>query len=253
MQKSEMDRIKRNNEIEEFIYRNESDRFIPPFALKTIKRDDYPWEEEYVGNIPKITKEYFRCRGNMNHPEQVKISKEGKPTYHHDCGGIESHSLPMKNSQEFVYPIFINLLNYIQRITEKKVVITCAHRCPKHNLYADSSDTYQRSKHQVGAEVDFYVEGLEFHPEKVLEIIKQFYQEFSSHLGSEWHKFSYNREKEQLFNKEIAIRISRENQNRDFDNEHPYPYLTIELKYDTQNERAVQYQWQEALSGYVRW
>lgn len=254
MQKSEMDRIKRNNEIEEFIYRNETDQFIPSFSLKPMKKEEYPWEEEYVGNIPKITKEYFRCQGKTTHPEQVKVSKEGKSTYHHDCGGIESHSLPMKNSQEFVYPIFITLLNHIQKVTEKKVVITCAHRCPKHNLYADPSDVYQRSKHQVGAEVDFYVEGLEFEPERVAEIIKQFYQESRTYLGkAEFQRFTYNKEKEQLSNKEIAIRISRENQNRDLDNHHPYPYLTIELKYDIEKERAVQYQWQEALSGYVRW
>ncbi len=254
MQKSEMERIKRNNEIEEFIYRRESDHFIPPFSLIPVKREKYPWEEEYVGNIPRITKEYFRCRGKATHPTISRASKEGSETYHRDCGGIESHSLPMRNNQEFVYPVFINLLNYIQKITERKVIITCAHRCPKHNLYVDPYDVHQRSKHQVGAEVDFYVEGWEQTPEKVFDVIKKFYLEFPPYQGSsEWKKFVYSAEKEQLSNKEIAVKISRENQNRDLDNDHPYPYLTIELKYDIELGRAVQYQWQEALNSYVRW
>ncbi len=254
MQKSEMERLKRNNEIEEFIYRKESDHFIPPFALNPIQRDSYPWEEEYVGNIPKITKEYFRCRGRIDHPEQMRPLKDGKPGYYHDCGGLESHSLPMKNNKEFVYPLFINLLNYIQKVTGKRVVITCAHRCPKHNIYADPSDVYQRSKHQVGAEVDFYVEGFEYQPEKVLEMIKQFYREYPAYKNHpEWQKFVYNAEKEQLSNKEVFVRISWEDQNRDFDNSHPYPYLTLELKYDIEANRSIQYQWQEALNGYARW
>ena len=86
-------------------------------------------------------------------------------------------SLPLLNNKEFIYPILIDLLNYIQDKSDKKVVITSGHRCPEHNAYIDSSKENQASKHMIGAEVSFYVKGLEDQPEKVIKLIQSYYQE----------------------------------------------------------------------------
>ena len=83
----------------------------------------------------------------------------------------------MKGDKEFVYPILIDLLNEVQAKTRGKVVITCGHRCPVHNAYADNSSYNQNSKHMIGAEVDFYVQGLESPPEEVFELLMSHYKE----------------------------------------------------------------------------
>ncbi|MBI5274652.1 MAG: hypothetical protein HY860_06350 [Chlamydiales bacterium] len=254
LEQSQNERIKRNNEVEEFIYRNDNEKVYPDVVWIVQEREKYPWEEEYLGTIPKITKEYFRCKGKSDNKEQIRYNKNSQPVYYHDCGGVEKHSLPLMDDKEFIYPVLINILNYIQQESNKRVVITCGHRCPKHNLYADKVDASQRSKHQVGAEVDFYVEGLERQPKQVIEMIQNFYQQDSFYKDKrEFTHFFENKEKKNWYNKEIVVRLSEEDENRDFDNRHPYPYLTIEIKYDIITGKPLQYNWQKALNGYMRW
>ena len=142
------------------------------------KRVDYPWDESFTGSYPRITLDFFRCKGTVLNPV-ITVAKELKePARYYDCGGVSKHGLPLKEGNEFIYPILLKLLNYIQLVTGKRVVITSGYRCPKHNLYVDSAVYNQISKHMIGAEVDFYVQGLEEDPKFIVELIFRYYQEF---------------------------------------------------------------------------
>lgn len=253
MEKSQKEKLKRNNEVEELIYRNHTEKqyVVEPFRQQA--REKYPWEEEYIGTLHKITKEYFRCRGRVDNSEIIRKNHQGIKLYYHDCGGIEKHSLPIREEKEFIYPILIDLLNYVQLKTQKRVVITCGHRCPKHNVYATEEGEAKYSKHMVGAEVDFYVEGMEKKPREIAKILTQYYLEEKKYQNQIHYQHFVSSSNKKLHNKEIEIRISDENENRDFDNKHGYPYLTIEVLYDFDQRRRVHYNWNQAFNGYLRW
>jgi hypothetical protein len=177
LEKSEEENLRRQHAKGEFIYRHHDEmRYAiqtPPHCI----RDKYPWEKTHVGSHLKITKEYFRCRGSSVNPPHPDHKDPTRPANYFDCGGSAKHSLPLYNDQEFVYPILIDLLNYLQAKTGCKVVITCGHRCPTHNSYADNTVYNQNSKHMIGAEVDFYLQGMEQKSEEVVRLIMDYYKD----------------------------------------------------------------------------
>lgn len=138
-------------------------------------------------------------------------------------------------------------------------MITCGHRCPKHNSYADPSKENLVSKHQIGAEVDFYVEGMENKPLEVLEHLFTFYKETALYQGKRefdtFHRFKGKGARASTspwFNKEIFIQLFQPDEERDLDNAHPYPYLSIQVRFDRDTEEQVAYQWKKAHLGYPR-
>lgn len=168
--------------------------------------------------------------------------------------------MPLRAQQEFIYSILIDLLNEIQIKTGRRVVITCGHCCPEHSLYLDASPINQTSKHLIGAEVDFYVEGLEKEPEKVVEIILAFYREQLKYKGlKEFQEFKrYEKGETNVtllpwYNKEIFVKIFNETEGRDFDNRHPYPYVSIQVRYDWDLKEKVVYSWEKAFRQFYRW
>ena len=54
------------------------------------------------------------------------------------------------------------------------------------------------------------------------------------------------------YNKEVAITLYQETEGRDFDNSHSYPYISIQVRYDKDNRRPVQYNWHQAQNGFVK-
>jgi len=247
MEESEKDLIRKRNETSEKIYRFHDDYFFHVADPVLQKPEKYPWEENTPSSILKITKEYFRCKGSSLNLDR----EEGMRTIS-DCNGINGHGLPYRDGKEFIYPILIDLLNYIQEKTKKKVILTCGHRCPRHNTYCDLSRTNQTSKHQIGAEVDFYVEEYEQNPIEIIKYLMQFYRE----KGNEnyYHFIQKGKSAKQLkwYNKEILISVNQNTDFRDYDNRHPYPYITIELLFDRQKEKLVEYSWKQANNGYLR-
>jgi hypothetical protein len=211
-----------------------------------------------IGNYPRISKEFFRCKGtSLNLP--LAEGEGDKKTYYQDCGGGGSHSLCLRANKEFIYPVLIDLLNYIQTKTKKKVVITCGHRCPQHNAYADRSAFNQTSKHMIGAEVDFYVEGMERAPMKVVELIMQYYRSTDPYSGhTEYEQFlRYDKSDTNVstmpwFNKEILIKLFKDHEGRDLDNQHSYPYISLQVRYDRDQKERVVYTWERAFKGYHR-
>jgi len=242
----------------EFIYRkhNESLFQIPLPQKNPLKL--YPWDKEHAGNYPRITKEFFRCKGSSLNPCNV-IQKNEESLRFYDCGGAEKHSLSLKESKEFIYPILIELTNYIQSETKKRIVITSGHRCPEHNAYVDPSPSNQYSKHMIGAEVAFYVQGLEEKPEVIINLIQKFYQQ-SQYAGQKeyqefkrYEKNDSNVSTQPWFNKEIFIKLFNKKEGRNFDNRHPYPYISVQVRFDRDTNEKVTYTWEKAFKNYHRW
>lgn len=159
----------------------------------------------------------------------------------------------MKDDKEFIYPTLLNLLNAIQDQTGKRVVITTGHRCPQHNQYADPSPYHYGSKHMMGAEVDFYVEGLETSPLEIIALVqKQYendpkYREFERFDAAKldvstpaWH------------NGEIFMKLYLADEGRDFDNQHPYPYISIQIQRDRETGERVRFD-ETAAQNFLRY
>lgn len=259
MEHSEQEKLRQLNANAEFVHRNHDEyHYVLQTPIHKI-REKYPWEMAYIGKHPKITKEYFRCKGSSMNPLHVDHKDPFRPVNYFDCGGFQKHSLPMKGDQEHIYPILIDLLNYLQAKTGCKVIITCGHRCPVHNSYADNSIYNQNSKHMIGAEVDFYVQGMEHRPYDVVALIMAYYKEIPLYQGEKPYQEFQRLETAKLnvvtppwYNKEILIKLYQKDEGRDFDNRHPYPYLCLQVRFDRDLNESVIGSWQKAFHGYRR-
>lgn len=255
LEESERSRLRKMNAKGEFIYRSAEEKSYVTAPPEKRERASYPWEEGLVAGQFKITKDFFRCRGSLR--SEPLVSQTGEHLF--DCGGGEQHSLPLKEGKEFIHPVLPELLNYIQESTGKKVVITCGHRCPTHNAFCDATPFNRTSKHMIGAEVDFYVEGMEYKPEVVVDLIMEYYQKRSPHKEDEafntfsrWNSPS-NVSIPPWYNKEIFIKIYQVSEGRDLDNDHGKPYLAIQLRWDSTTSAPVTYTWSKAFNGYLRY
>lgn len=236
----------------DYLIRNQNEYFFTPPPPLPRTREKYPWENKYVGGFPRISKEFFRCKGNPLNPVVIQ-ERDGKESlYYRDCLSGRRHGLPLKNGEEFIYPCLINLLNYIQEKTEKRVVVTTGHRCPTHNAYCDHSPYNWGSKHMLGAEVDFFIIGMENKPLEIIDLIFSYYKG-----DKEYEKFSRYETKDlnvatpPWYNKEIFIKLYLEGEGRDFDNQHPYPYIGIQVRFDRDEGKRVVFS-QEQAQNYLR-
>ncbi len=246
----------------EYIFRKDHENIFPLAEPQKREKKAYPWDKILKGNHPSITKEFFRCKGSSLHPNRIIEQPDGL-VHWQDCGGVEKHSLPLREGKEFVYPILIDLLNYIQDKTCKKVVITCGHRCPQHNTYVDESYDNHSSKHTIGAEVSFYVLGLEEQPEVVVKHIQEYYKENSTYQALSDYKeyLNFHRYEKQdtnvstlpWYNKEVFVKIFNKNEGRNFDHRHFYPFVSIQVRYDREKNEKVTYSWDKAHRNYHRW
>lgn len=248
---------RRANHKGEFVYRlhDESLLKIPPQEKQPLPH--YPWEAELVGGYPRITKEFFRCKGSSFNPSRTV--KEGKKSeYYADCGGPDKHSLPLRDGEEFIYPILITLTNLLQERFEKRIVITCGHRCPTHNDYVEPDNPH--SKHTIGAEVSFYIEGMEEEPETIVQALQEYYTENPEYAGKSAYTTFERYTKSEMnistlpwCNKEIFIKLFKEDEGRNLDNNHPHPYLSVQVRYDPDKRYRVFYSWEQAHRNYLRW
>lgn len=259
-ERGEEEKMRRQNVHAEAIFRRHDEFHYALQPLQARVRDKYPWEEGYVGRFPPITKEWFRCRGSGLNPMHTQTIQGQAPVHHVDCSGSERHSLPIRNAEEYIYPILLEILNDLQSRTNQRVVVTCGYRCPQHNTYADPSPHNQASKHMIGAEVDFYVQGYESRPEEIVKLIMQYYRENPLCRGKkEFTDFERYQKKDTdvstlpWYNKEIFIKLYRKNEGRDFDNRHPYPYISLQVRFDRDSSEKVTYTWQKANSCYKRY
>ncbi len=260
LEQSEQEKLRRMNTKGEFIHRNHDESYYTLQSPPQKKRELYPWEEANSGAHPKITKEFFRCKGSSSNPPHADHKDPTRPVNFFDCGGFQKHSLPLKGDREYIYPILIDLLNEVQSKTGSKVVITCGHRCPAHNAYADNSTYNQNSKHMIGAEVDFYVLGYESKPEEIIQILMSYYQEnalYQKEKGyAEFERLDtkdLNVATKPWYNKEILIKLYKKTEGRDLDNRHPYPYISVQVRFDREQNEKVICDWKRAFNCYRRY
>ena len=224
----------------EYIVRlhNEYSLMVPTQTQNT--QIPYPWQPQ-EGHVRSITKEYFRCKGNSINPPNI-VTKDGKEINRfYDCSGADKHSLPLRDGKEFIYPILITLLNHLQKISGKNVIITSGHRCIAHQAFMDPSAKGSGSKHLTGAEVDFYVQGLEEQPMKVIQMIIDYYKDDAKEYKT-FQRFEKTTDTTTppWLNKEIFIKLFKRTEGRNFDNRHPYPYISLQVRFDREkNERVV--------------
>ncbi|MCY3974411.1 MAG: D-Ala-D-Ala carboxypeptidase family metallohydrolase [Simkaniaceae bacterium] len=247
LQRTERKKERKANTVVDPVRRKKGEYFFTVSdPLPSPERDRrYPWDEKYIGSSPRITKEFFRCKGSPSHPFlRIPSGERGKEIYLADCRGLREHSLPIREGKEFVYPILIDLLNFVQEKTGKRVIVTSGHRCAKHNAYV-SKNRNPRSKHLIGAEVDFYVEGFEKEPLPVLSAIHPFYAEHKR-----FSPLKKSDREERWENEEVAVTIGDPDSERDGDNQHGYPCLTIEVKYDRVRNRPVRFAKSSSVCGH---
>lgn len=241
LEKAENERLRRKNAIAEPILRMSNHQTLSQ-APELIERTPYSWEISLIGNHLPITQEYFRCRGSARHE---MYTHKNQPLF--DCSGL--HSLPLKDGKEYIWPTLINILNHLQAKTGKRVIVTCGHRCPAHNTYSDPSIYNRASKHQIGAEVDFYIEGLENDPEQIISLIQDYYP---SKPFDRYQKGNLNVRTQPWFNKEIFVKLYHSDEGRDLDNQHPHPYISIQMRYDLTENKHITYTWDKAFKGFLR-
>lgn len=253
VEEGEYNSLKDQNLKGEYIYRSKEVKNFTITPLNRRVRSKYPWENNLVGEHPKITKEFFRCKGQILNPPRIVTEGGGEPIRIADCGGIEKHSLYLRDGKEFIYPILIDLLNYVQAKTGKRVVITSGYRCPEHNNYVDPAISNQASKHMVGAEVDFYVQGLENRPDSIVKLLMEYYKgQKDLETFQRYDKQDCNVSTPPWMNKEIFIKVFHSSEGRNFDNRHPYPYISLQVRFDRDRKEKVVYNWNDAFHNYLR-
>ncbi len=242
----------------EYIYRLHNEHYFLPPAPEKNPPEPYPWEKNRGSTLPRITKEYFRCKGSSLNPVRTLL-KKGERVHYTDCGGSEKHSLPLRDNKEFIYPVLIDLLNYLQKKTGRRVVITSGHRCPEHNAYIYSDKENPHSKHLMGAEVSFYVQGMENQPERIIQLLQNYYQETPRYQKQkEYIEFTRYEKKDTdvstqpWLNKEIFIKLYLKKEGRDQDNRHPYPYISVQVRYDRDLNEKVIFTWPKGYNNFYR-
>ncbi len=247
IERTENEKIRRRNCKGESIYRSHDEYTFAIHPPAQTLRDPYPWER----SAARITRDFFRCKGDSSHPPLPNQDDPENPIC--DCEGSLRHGLPILSGKENVYPILIELLNYVQEKTGKKVIVTCGHRCPKHNTYSDSSKENLVSKHQIGAEVDFYVRGMEEAPLDIVSLLKDYYKgDPTLQSFQRYEKNDIRVSTHPWMNKEIFIQLFLPHEGRDIDNSHPYPYISVQVRFDRDAKERVVYEWKKAHLGYPR-
>lgn len=137
------------------------------FNLKT------PWVR-YQSHWHTLTRDHFRCKGQGGRAPIMLSDGE----YLFDCWGFE-HGLPWIQSQEFIEPLLITLLNNLQEELQTKVVIVSGHRCPAHHRFITKGEGSTNDRHLIGAAADFYVKSFEEDPQKVILSLQNIFNQLS--------------------------------------------------------------------------
>lgn len=227
---------------------SQQDYALKPAIAKPPPR--YPWGQ---GQFTRITKEHFRCKGSFANPVRTVIDKKGTPNRYFDCGGVDRHSLYLRDGKEFIYPILIDILNYLQTKTGRKVIVTSGYRCPDHNAYVEPASP--ASRHMIGAAVTFYVQDTD--PDKVVSLIMTYYKERypDKKEFTDFERYTKNDidvSTPPLHNKEIFIKLYKKGEGRNPDNTHPFSYLSLQVRYDKERDQKVVYTWDDAFHNYLR-
>ncbi len=231
-ERSEREKIKQQHvSLEEIkrLYR-ETKLYLPPLLANPLPL--YPWDKTDRHGLRRITLEDFRCRGNK---QNLMYLEKGHAYF--DCRGKLSHSLPVRQGKEFIYPHLIELLNFIQDSLGKKVYVIQGHCCPQHYGYANRSKSFPCNKYMVGAACDFYVASLEYEPEVGLKSLAQYYSPSAMLSSLVVYKNAYI--KAQVHDGSYHALL--------------HPYLSVQILYDPSLQEGVSLDWKGAYNSCWQW
>lgn len=237
------------------IFCSQEDYILPQEVKKITEEPSFPWHILSSESLQPITKEFFRCKGSSLHPPHIIFENGKEKDRIWDCGGCDRHGLPVRNGEEFVYPVLIELLNFLQSSLQRQVIITSGHRCPGHEQYC-TQGTSASTKHLIGAAVSFFISGAETQPELVIEAIMRYYRTHPIYSQDKsFCTFTRSRSNDCLLeawvNKELFIKLYSPHEGRNLDNRHPFAYFDIQLRFDRTKNCPLTFTWQEAQN-YLR-
>jgi hypothetical protein len=97
------------------------------------------------------------------------------------------------------------------------------------------------------------VQGLEENPKEVIDLVFLFYKSQKKYQSEEflfqrYEKPDANVSCQPWYNKEIFMKLNKKEEGRDFDNRHRYPYICLQVRYDSEAREKVSYSWESALN-----
>lgn len=241
---TQMEKFYAKNEIREKIYRFEEEIEYPLLPPQKKEKEKYPWEKEAQVKLDPVAVSDFICKGSKKHPNRIIVRASQEELSYEDCGGKEEHGTPT------IYPILPRLLNRVQELTGRRVVITSGFRCPKHEQYLHPGEVAPSSLYTHGAACDFYVEGLQNSPQIVIKIIQDFYKQdpATSHDPSftVFHRLPLDTSHAVTpwINREICLIINTDQEGRNPDNAHDFPYISLLVHYDREAKKPIKTTWQ---------
>ncbi|PCI76056.1 hypothetical protein COB21_04930 [Candidatus Aerophobetes bacterium] len=190
-------------------------------------------------NLPPITTHHFRCKGSHNNPIIHHIIDE-KTKYFQDCDGLHTHSLPIIDGEETVYPHLVELLNYAQQKTKRPITILSGHRCYMHQSYLSCKHADLISLYQLGAAADVCFQGSHLNLLSLVSAISDWYS-CAKNLSKT--KFSINQDHTQWSNRYITLTL---HEKTDLPSTaYQGPHLTIKLKKDPHSGKTITYSYRK--------
>lgn len=244
---TEMERLFAAHELKEKIYRFDEEIEFPLLPPAKKPKPSYPWEQGIVEPLLPIRNEDFSCRGRKNNYDRILLHAAQQEELFTDCGGHSSQ-------QVAVNPTLLEILNHIQKVTGKQVVVTSGVRCPKHHAYLRPSGSSASSLYLIGAACDFYVRGYEKNPGAIVRVIQDYYRSRSRALKDEalgiFHRIPLHQSLtvSPWMNKEVCIVLHTEEEGRNPDNAHDYSYVSLLVHYDLTAKKPMESFLQERLS-----
>jgi len=87
----------------------------------------------------------------------------------------------------------------------------------------------------IGAEVDFYIEDVD--PLLIIETLQKFYNK----PFLRYTKGDLNVKTEAWYNDELFIKLYLPGEGRDRDNQHSFPYIGIQVRFDKERKQKVRF------------
>ncbi len=87
----------------------------------------------------------------------------------------------------------------------------------------------------IGAEVDFYIEDVD--PLLIIETLQKFYNK----PFLRYTKGNLNVKTEAWYNDELFIKLYLPGEGRDRDNQHAFPYIGIQVRFDKERKESVRF------------
>lgn len=134
----------------------------------------YFWREH--SSSVSITQDHFRCMGSVINPPRVVRNRQGQLMTLLDCGGAKEHSLPLKDQQEYINPMILELCVDLCEKTDSQIDILAGHLCQAHARYLDYFESDKAWKHAMGEAVQFCVRGFELRGRELIDLLAKLHQ-----------------------------------------------------------------------------